>query len=157
MGMWLSVEQKNRILERVLKSALFGMHYLCSSHSRHLLAHPTAHLSFPPVHSHCGVFLEQAASLSGWWMLSRTQASLTKSWHCCQMPSCSLCGKSVKIRAQSPGSLCARTAAVDCCSTWQAVFNEVIMRRSSSLWAEVPLHICCRFWAGIDHFISADI
>lgn len=96
MGMWLSVEQKNTILERVLKNALFGMHYLCSSHSRHLVAHPTAHLSFPPVHSHCGVFLEQAASLSGWWMLSRTQASLTKSWHCCQMPSCSLCGKSVK-------------------------------------------------------------
>jgi len=60
-------------------------------------ARPTFQLIFPRIHSHCAVFLEQAPSLSFWWTLSRTHcsfwASLTRSWHRCQMPSCSLGGK----------------------------------------------------------------
>lgn len=120
--------------------------------SQIFLAHPTFQLIFPRIHSHCAVFLEQAPSLSFWWTLSRTNcsfwASLTRSWHRCQMPSCSPGGK---IWAPSPDSACAQTAPANRCSPWWAAFNEVIKRRSRSCWAEVPLHICCCFWASIDH------
>ncbi len=106
--------------------------------------------------SHCAVFLEQAPSLSFWWTLSRAHglfwASLTKTWHRCQMPSCFMWGK---IWVARPDSVCARTAAANCCSLWWAAFNEVIKRRSRPCRAEVSPHICRCFWAGIDYFTSA--